>query len=228
MPLSELSNKRSFICQDTLWTKRRLRYGLRLKQSACFAQDVFELVIAELNKLGTPAAWLHWWPTAAAVAAVDGPKAGTPTYTLGLASFVARSFDGQAERPDVAACVASGLFDICLEAMVAFEAAGVEGLRTVAHGSIYSAMSIVTRCRMHPGCTEKIRELPPSVLAFCLEYSVDMFKEFGQTTGSLAAQLCTSCRAVRCFAVFFSSYPHTYAAVWLVLYCILLSAWCCV
>ena len=45
-----------------------------------------------------------------------------------------RGFDGQADRPDLAACVASGLFDICVEIVVVFAAAGLDGLRDTNHG----------------------------------------------------------------------------------------------
>ena len=106
-----------------------------------------------------------------------------------MASYVARSLDGQVARPDVAACVSSGVFDVCLEIMVAFEACGTNGLQTVSGPGLYSAISVVVRCAWYPGCEGKIRGVV-SALAFCLENSIDVVPESGQTTGSLAAQLC--------------------------------------
>ena len=143
---------------------------------------------------------LHWWPSPAG----DGLKAGGVGTVLGVASFVARSMDGQAARPDVAACVSSGVFDVCLDVMAALEAGGAKGLQTVEHMGLYSTMSVVSRCCSHPGCEDKIRGVA-SALAFCLEHSLEYAEATGQTTGSLAAQLCTSTRSV----------PHSWPpAVW--------------
>eukprot|EP01043_Picozoa_sp_COSAG02_P056471 COSAG02_NODE_6699_length_3414_cov_8.770437_3_plen_145_part_00 len=102
---------------------------------------------------------------------------------------MARSLDGQQARPDIAACVSSGLFDECLQAMVALEAGGAKGLVTVVHSSLYSTISIVVRCRSHPGCDDKIRGVA-SALAFFLENPVNLVEELGSSTDSLAAQLC--------------------------------------
>ncbi len=91
----------------------------------------------------------------------------------------------------MAACVSSGVFDVCLNVMAALEAGGAKGLQTVEHRGLYSTMSVVSRCSSHPGCEDKIRGIA-SALAFCLEHSLDVAEEAGQTTGSLAAQLCAS------------------------------------
>ena len=125
-------------------------------------------------------------------------------FVVGVASYVARSMDGQAARPDVAACVSSGVFDVCLNVMVALEAGGAKGLQTVEHTGLYSTMSVVSRCSSHSGCEDKNRGIA-SALAFCLEHSLEVAEEAGQTTGSLAAQLCASTHPV----------PHTWPpAVW--------------
>ena len=98
---------------------------------------------------------------------------------------------GHTPRPDVAACVSSGLFDVCLEAVRAFEARGLEGLRTVSSLSIYYSLRIVSACLSYPGCTHKIRAVS-SALGFCPENSVEVAAEVGQTSCAIAAGLCAS------------------------------------
>eukprot|EP01046_Picozoa_sp_COSAG06_P077601 COSAG06_NODE_25347_length_639_cov_0.953704_2_plen_126_part_00 len=104
---------------------------------------------------------------------------------------VMKSMHGQTARPDIAACVTSGLFDMCLELVRAFEAGGVEGLQTVSSFSIYLALSAVAKCLTYPGCSRKVREVA-SALAFCLENNVDAAEEVGQTTSAVAALICAS------------------------------------
>ena len=70
---------------------------------------------------------------------------------------VIKNFAGQAERPDLVACVASGLVDICVDVVVAFAAAGVEGLRDTSHGTLGVALAVLSTCRTHPDCEAKIR-----------------------------------------------------------------------
>jgi hypothetical protein len=111
-------------------------------------------------------------------------RAMLPVTQLGMGSFT-----GQAERPDLAACVASGLFDICLEAVVAFAAAGVEALGDTDHVAVFCSLAIVGSVRAQPGCEAKIRGAA-SALAFCLENSLNQIEEMGLTTGSVAAMLC--------------------------------------
>ena len=100
-------------------------------------------------------------------------------------------FAGQAERPDLAACVASGLFDLCIEVVVAFAAAGADGLRDTDHFAVWCALSILATVGSQPGCETKIRGAA-SALAFCLENSLDAIEDMGMTSGSVAASLCCS------------------------------------
>ena len=104
---------------------------------------------------------------------------------LSMTSF----FAGQAERPDLAACVASGLFDLCIEIVVAFAAAGVDGLRDTNHSAVFVALGLLASVGTQPGCEAKIRGAA-SALAFCLENSLDQIEALGLTTGSVAAMLC--------------------------------------
>eukprot|EP01043_Picozoa_sp_COSAG02_P070267 COSAG02_NODE_12374_length_1556_cov_1.731640_2_plen_268_part_01 len=90
-----------------------------------------------------------------------------------------------------AACVKSGLFDLLIEVVTAFEAGGVEGLQTVGHPGLYYALSIVTKCRSAPGCEHKIRGVAKA-LAFCLDHRLDYIEGIGATTDSAATALCCS------------------------------------
>jgi hypothetical protein len=101
-----------------------------------------------------------------------------------------KSFVGQAQRPDLEAIVASGLFDESATAVAAVAAAGVEGLHDTNHCALFHSLCVLRNCRSQPGCEAKIRRLA-SALAFCLEHDLDFMEQIGMTTASYAAQLCT-------------------------------------
>jgi len=104
---------------------------------------------------------------------------------------VTRAFAGQATRPDLDACVRSGLFDFCLDSIVAFAAAGVEGLQDTDHGVLQVSLAFLPKIAGQPGCEAKIRGAA-SALAFSLEHSLDFMEELGWTTGAAAARVCCS------------------------------------
>ena len=102
-----------------------------------------------------------------------------------------KAFAGQTERPDLAACVGSSLFDLCVEVVVAFAAAGLEGLRDTNHSMLCVALSLLARFGTQPGCESKIRSAATAI-AFCLENSLDFMEKLSVTTGSMAAKVCCS------------------------------------
>ena len=100
-----------------------------------------------------------------------------------------KAFSGQAERPDLAACVASGLFDICVEVVAAFAAAGVDGLRDTNHSTLALALGFLAKCGTQLDCESKIRAAA-TALEFCLENSLEFMEEIGATTDMGAARVC--------------------------------------
>ena len=80
------------------------------------ACGIFEIAVAQLKVLGSPADWV-------CLSRGQAGRAGRVMYSV---NNVFKSFAGQAARPDVAACVSSGLFDMAAEAAAAFAAASVE------------------------------------------------------------------------------------------------------
>ena len=102
-------------------------------------------------------------------------------------------FLGQPQRPDLEALVASGLFEECVSAVVAFAAAGTEGLHDTSHTSLSQALNMLRYCHHQPGCEARIRSLAPA-LGFCLENELDIMEQLGATTASKAAQICESPR----------------------------------
>ena len=100
-----------------------------------------------------------------------------------------KAFLDQAQRPDLEATVASGLFDECISAVAAVAAAGVEGLHDTDHCALFHSLCVLRNCRSQPGCEAKIRRLAPA-LAFCLEHDLDYLEQLGATTASTAAQIC--------------------------------------
>jgi hypothetical protein len=146
-----------------------------------------ELAVSHLNAIGRPADWIS----------ISCGKAGRAHAVLVTISDVAKCFAGQEARPDLAASVASGMFDLCLEAVSAFAAAGVDGLRDTHHCSLYQAMAVVRNTRAQPGCEDKIRGVAGS-LGFCLMNGLEYMQELGITTAAAAASICEtpSCSCV--------------------------------
>ena len=147
--------------------------------SAALECGAFELVVAHLHAIGSPADWIS----------ISRGKAGRATGLLFAIVDIGKCFAGQASRPDLAACVASGLFDLCIEAVAAFAAAGAEGLRDTHHAVLYFMLSVVRDTRAQPGCEAKIRSVADS-LGFCLVNDLDVLRELGMTSASTAASIC--------------------------------------
>jgi hypothetical protein len=142
---------------------------------------VFELAVAQLNAIGSPADWIS----------ISRGKAGRAQGVLSSISDVAKCFAGQASRPDLAACVASSLFNLCIEAVAAVGSAGANGLSDTRHGVLYSALTIVRNTRAQPRCEAKIRSVA-GALSFCLMNELDHVQELGATTAATAASICES------------------------------------
>ena len=140
---------------------------------------IFELVVAQLNTLGSPADW----------DSLSRGTAGRAGRIMTSLVHVVRSFGGQAARPDLAALVSSGLFDLSVDAVTTFAAAGVDGLGNTDHMAVSPLLSFLKYCRALPGCEAKIRSVAPA-LAFCLENSLDVIAELGITTQVTATSLC--------------------------------------
>jgi hypothetical protein len=145
---------------------------------------VVELVVEHLKAIGSPADWVS----------ISRGKAGRAYKAVGCITDTCKAHSGEVPRPDLAACVASGLFDLCLEAIRAVAAAGADGLQDTHHCALYFALSLVRICRAQPGCEEKIRSAADA-LAFCLVNGLDCIVDIGVTTGAVAAQICENPRA---------------------------------
>eukprot|EP01046_Picozoa_sp_COSAG06_P020197 COSAG06_NODE_1471_length_9351_cov_18.052637_7_plen_430_part_00 len=143
-----------------------------------------ELAVTHLQAIGSPADWVS----------ISRGRAGrAATVTMGINEMV-KQFAGEASRPDLAACVASGLFDMCIEAIKAVAVAGVDGLQDTHNGALYFALCIVRACRAQPGCEDTIRGVADA-LAFCLINDLDFLADVGMTTAATAAQICETPRA---------------------------------
>eukprot|EP01046_Picozoa_sp_COSAG06_P024338 COSAG06_NODE_1980_length_7926_cov_10.286061_2_plen_561_part_00 len=127
---------------------------------------------------------------------------GSPAYVLSISHANARHensalfttygltklYAGQHARPDLDACVSSGIFDICSEAVRMFALAGEDGLRDTSSGALGIALEIIGRCSGQPSCEPKVYDLA-TPLAYCLEHSLNYAPEAGRTTGAMAAAI---------------------------------------
>ena len=127
------------------------------------------------------------------VQSISRGQAGRGGYVVNMLAQWCKLFLGQPQRPDLEALVASGLFEECASAVVAFAAAGAEGLHDTSHTSLSMALNVLRNCRQQPGCEARIRSLAPA-LGFCLENDLDYMEQLGITTASYAAQICESLR----------------------------------
>ena len=121
-------------------------------------------------------------------------KAGRASRLLQCVIDTCKQFSGEVSRPDLAACVTSGLFDLCLEAITAVAAAGVDGLQDTHYYALYFALSVIRICRAQPECEDRIRSTADA-LAFCLVNGLDCIVDLGITTAAVAAQICENPRA---------------------------------
>lgn len=140
---------------------------------------LFDLAVEQLRAIGSPAD----------IVSLSRGKAGRGGEVLTATYSLTQGFSRQKARPDLGACVSCGLFDLCVEVVVAFASAGVDGLQDTGHVPLFYALCWLSKCRSQVGCEAKIRSAAPS-LSFCLEHSLDFIEEMGMTTGSYAARLC--------------------------------------
>jgi hypothetical protein len=138
-----------------------------------------ELAVTHLKAIGSPADWVS----------ISRGRAGRGYAVVHGISELTKLFASEVSRLDLAACVASGLFDLCIEAIKAVAAAGVGGLQDTNHYALYFALSIVRAHRAQPGCEGKIRGMADP-LAFCLMHDLDCVADVGASTASTAAQIC--------------------------------------
>ena len=95
----------------------------------------------------------------------------------------------ETNRADLKAFVVSGLFDMCIENVVAFVGQGVEALPDTHICPVYFSLGLASKAKSQRGCEAKIRSVAKS-LAFCLENSMGVMSDMGLTTGSVATRLC--------------------------------------
>eukprot|EP01052_Picozoa_sp_SAG31_P008864 SAG31_NODE_454_length_15434_cov_39.578285_7_plen_284_part_00 len=125
---------------------------------------------------------LVWWQS---VSCGGGRAQGI----LGACSCVFIALGGEADRPDLVAFVASGLFDLCIEGVAAFEARGTEGLDDTHHGVVYQCLHGLSHVLKLPRCQAKIRGVAAS-LAFCMGNNLDYMSDVGSTSGGVATRIC--------------------------------------
>jgi len=146
---------------------------------------IVELAVEHLKAIGSPADWVS----------ISRGKAGRAYKAVNSITETCKALSGEVSRPDLAACVASGLFDLCLEAIRAVAAAGADGLQDTHHGALYHTLNVIRTCRAQPGCEGKIHSVA-NALAFCLMNDLDFCAELGMTTAATAAQICENAHAL--------------------------------
>jgi hypothetical protein len=138
-----------------------------LNTAAVVECGLLELAVVCLNAIGSPADWVS--------------RRGHVINAFG-AIYAA----GEVTKTKIYAdrCVASGLFDLCIEAVAAFAAAGEDGLSYTDHGALALSLNTILRiwgmCT-HPGREDKIRSIA-GPLQFCLANDLDFMGEVGGTS----------------------------------------------
>eukprot|EP01046_Picozoa_sp_COSAG06_P062021 COSAG06_NODE_13827_length_1215_cov_2.299283_2_plen_229_part_01 len=114
---------------------------------------LFDLGMEHFRRIGSPADAIS----------ISRGKAGRGLCVVVALYEMTRLFAGQATRPDLEACVRSGLFDFCLDGVVAFAAAGLEGLEDTDHGMLQMLLGFLAKTAGQPGCAAKIRGVAPAL-----------------------------------------------------------------
>jgi hypothetical protein len=141
---------------------------------------LFDLGVEHIRAIGSPAD----------VVSISRSKACRAAGVLEALQHLMKAFSGLDVRPDLESCISSGVFDLCLEIVAAFAAAGVEGLEDIDVGVLSFALIQLPKVGSYqPECEAKIRGIATS-LAFCMEHSLDYMQEMGYTSSSIAARTC--------------------------------------
>ena len=149
-------------------------------QSTAMEMGVIELAAAHFRAIGSTADAIR----------VSRCREGRGFSVLHAVYAVTRASGGEAARPDLDACVATGgVFDICIEVVTAFASAGVAGLRDTNRGTITTALMLLSICHMQPGCEAKLRGAAKA-LTFAMQHSLEFIEAFGYTSGACAAKVC--------------------------------------
>jgi hypothetical protein len=119
-------------------------------------------------------------------------KGGQGGNLLLMVTACYKCFAGEADRLDKVQTVASGLFDISIDAVREFEARGVAGVEDTDYFGIYRALDVIKTCMDQPGCEAKVRGVA-SGLAFCLDHNLESAGDMGLSSGANAAMVCASC-----------------------------------
>jgi hypothetical protein len=195
------ANELPELAADGAWTG--MFYCMLGRPSAARAaleHGAVELAVEHLKAIGSPADRVS----------LSRGRAG---YAVVRAiSEMCRSYAGEVSRPDLGACVVSGLFDLFIEQITAVAAAGVDSLQSMHHGMVYVSVSAVRKFCAQPGCEHKIRSTA-GALAFFLLNDVEYCADLGLTTTAAAASICENpCTAapsrVARLANFISAWPH--------------------
>jgi hypothetical protein len=171
--LPDLAISGAWVCMHNCLSGRPSLGPTALERGIC------EIAAGHLKAIGSPADW----------ASISRGKAGRAYYVLHALNDLAQFFVGQSSRPDLAACVSSGVFDQCITAVAAVAAAGADCLQEMHHGVLYQELGLIRRYRAGPGCDVKIRSIA-AALSFWLLHDLDFVQDLGGTTGSAAAQIC--------------------------------------
>lgn len=145
-----------------------------------------DLYVSVLNEIGPPSEWLS------ISRSISNGTAGLAGQGLHACGEVLRAYGGAQERPDKAAYLESGLFDLCLGAISAFEQRGhAAAVADTDHQALWASLSVIVKLSDLPTCRQKIRGVA-SALSFCIDprHDLDHIAEIGSTTAPTAAYIC--------------------------------------
>ena len=172
------ANELPELAADGAWTGMfNCLFGRPSVARAALEHGAVELAVEHLKAIGSPADRVS----------LSGGRAGYDV--VRSISEMCRNYAGEVSRPDLGACVVSGLFDLFIEQITAVAAAGVDGLQSMHHGMVYITLSTVRKFCAQPGCEHKIRSTADA-LAFFLLNDVEYVADLGLTTAAAAASIC--------------------------------------
>ena len=105
-----------------------------------------------------------------------------------FATYEVTRLRGTQARPDLDACVSSGLFDLCVQMVAAFAAAGVDGLQGTEHSVMYALCFCRNAAAIQAASRRSVAWRLPT---FCLEHSLETWKRSATRPGQ-------GCQGVLC------------------------------
>ena len=164
---------------DALWGASSGRPAV-LKMLA--QSDIFDMVLAGLRSVGSPAEWLS-------IKHGGGALAGG---AFALLKDLLKAFENEEARPEAALFYSSGLYDECIDALCAMEARGEPGVADTNCMVLGQLLNSLTRRDTTITAGEERMRGAATALKFIIDHPLECISQLGATCDGMAVGICTA------------------------------------